>query len=120
MFLHFSSSFVRFSHTKVNYWGGSNSPSARPPPPTALPNLPLQLDYNASPVGIGAVLSHVMPDDTERPIALASRPLSKAERNYAQIDKEALATVWGVKNAASHSRTGQTRNTERSSATEGP
>ena len=60
------------------------------------PNLPLKLDCNALSVGIGAVLSHVMKDDTEWPIAYASRSLSKAERNYSQIEKEALSIVWGI------------------------
>ena len=46
---------------------------------------------------IGADLSHIMDDGSERPIALASRTLIKAERNYSQIDKEALALVWGAK-----------------------
>ena len=61
------------------------------------PVRPLRLACDAPPVGIGPVLSHIMDDGSERPIAFASRTLSKAERNYSQIDKVALALVWGVK-----------------------
>ena len=38
-----------------------------------------------SPYGLGAILTHKVGDD-ELPIALASRSLALAEKNYSQID----------------------------------
>ena len=57
----------------------------------------LKLFYDASPKGLGACLLHVMPNGDKRPVAYASRSLSSAEQNYAQIEREALAIVFAVR-----------------------
>ena len=54
------------------------------------------LDTDASDHGIGAVLSQLQ-DGVERPIAFASRTLSKSERNYCVTRRELLAIVEFVK-----------------------
>ncbi|CAL4225020.1 unnamed protein product, partial [Meganyctiphanes norvegica] len=58
------------------------------------------LTTDASPVGLGACLSHRIVEGNKsylQPIAYASRSLTSAEMNYAQIEREGLAVVWAVK-----------------------
>ena len=61
------------------------------------PNLPIRLAADASAYGIGAVLSHVLLTGEEKLVAFVSRSLTASEKNYAQIEKEALALVYGVR-----------------------
>lgn len=61
------------------------------------PKLPLVLTTDASPYGVGAILSHILPDGSEKVIRYVSQTLSENQRKYAQIDKEVYAIVYGIK-----------------------
>ena len=66
------------------------------------PDLPVRLTCDSSAYGVGAVISHVMENVEERPIAYASRTLSVAEKNYAEVQKEALPLIWSIKKLYSY------------------
>jgi hypothetical protein len=85
------------------YWGPSQEKSfsevksaltSAPILATYDPTLPTIIASDASTVGIGAVLLQIHEDQTRRPVGFASRSLTDAEKNYAVIEKEALAITW--------------------------
>ena len=69
------------------------------PPVLAFPQFDREflLATDASDSAIGAVLSQADDNGTEKVIAYWSRQLTKAERNYSTIEREALAIVKAVK-----------------------
>lgn len=56
---------------------------------------PTILIVDASPTGLGAVLLQKVGNEY-KPIAYASKTLSEVEQRYSQVEKEALAIVWGM------------------------
>ncbi|KAL0160062.1 hypothetical protein M9458_043787, partial [Cirrhinus mrigala] len=59
-------------------------------------NRPLKLACDASPYGVGAVISHIMDNGGEHPIAFASCTLTETKKKYAQIEREALSIIYGA------------------------
>lgn len=60
------------------------------------PDSPIYITTDASPYGIGAILSQIL-EGKERIVMCMSSSLNKSEQNYAHIQKEALAVVVAVK-----------------------
>ena len=52
---------------------------------------------DASVYGVGAVISRVFSDESERPILFASCTLTSSEKNNTQLEKEALSLIFGAK-----------------------
>ena len=61
------------------------------------PDKPIFLACDASPFGLRGVLLHKLENGVEKPIAYTSHSLAPSEKKYSQIEKEALAIVFGVK-----------------------
>ena len=57
------------------------------------PTAPTKVSADASSFGLGAVLLQ-QHEHNWKPVAFASRAMTDTEKNYAQIEKEALATTW--------------------------
>lgn len=57
--------------------------------------LPVVVACDASPTRIAGVMSHIV-YGREHPVAFASRSLTQAEKNYNQLDREALAIIFTI------------------------
>jgi len=61
------------------------------------PSPPFGVACDASVAGIGTTLFHCNSGGSERPIASISKTLTGSQRNYSQIQKEALAIIYALK-----------------------
>ena len=61
------------------------------------PHRNLNWSCDASPYRVGAALLHQWEGGLEKSVAFAGQSLVPEEKCYAQLDKEALAIIFGVK-----------------------
>ena len=59
--------------------------------------LPIIMAADTSAIGIGAVLSHVFPNGSEKLIVFVTCTLTQHEKTYAQLEKKALPLTFGAK-----------------------
>jgi hypothetical protein len=59
------------------------------------PNQETCLTVDASPTGLGAILSNIDRAGNLLYVAYASRSLTLTEQRYSRTEREALAVVWG-------------------------
>ncbi|XP_055684592.1 uncharacterized protein K02A2.6-like [Lutzomyia longipalpis] len=59
------------------------------------PQEQLVLAVDASPVGVGACLSHRYKDGSEKPLCFASQTLTETQMKYTQVDREARSSEHG-------------------------
>ena len=64
---------------------------------TSNPKLLLKLTLDVSSQGMGAVLSQMLRDKCEHPIAYACRALNKHEKMYSQLDKQGVDILFKIK-----------------------
>ena len=57
--------------------------------------LKTELIVDASPTGLGAILSQVNTKGHRQIVAFASKALNKTQQHYSQTEREALAIIWG-------------------------
>ena len=61
-----------------------------------IPDAETKLIVDASPIGLGAILSQKQTTGEFRPVAYASKALNPTEQRYSQTERESLAVLWAV------------------------